>query len=174
MLFYFFYVIIITMIENLTEYNENLLKQLIEYTTKKSRIITYITCLLLLSFAVLLFVIEMYVIGIVLLLMSIFFLFANIFVIKKSFKNIKKVPKFKYLYQFYPENLKIKICSMDEELETVILPYDVITKFVEYKDVMYLYINKNQVLLINICNFENLEDKEIMKRYIQNKGNIKY
>ena len=161
------------MIENLTEYNEHLLNHLIEFTTKKSRIVTYISCLLLLSFGVLLFVFEMYMLGIVLLLMSIFFLFTNIFVIKKTFKNIKKVPKFKYLYQFYPENLKIKT-FLDEELETVILPYDVITKVVEYKENMYLYINKNQILLINVCNFENFEDKEIIKRYIQNKGIVKY
>lgn len=161
------------MIENLTEYNENLLKCLIEFTTKKSRIVTYISCLLLLFFAVLLFVFEMYVLGVVLLSMSVFFLFTNMFVIKKLFNNIKKVPKIKYLYQFYPENLKIKT-FLDEELETVILSYDVITKVVEYKENMYLYLNKNQILLINVCNFENFEDKEIIKRYIQNKGIVKY
>ena len=80
--------------------------------------------------------------------------------------------KIKNRYQFWPEKLNIITFSNNEEISNVEWDYSIISKLVEHDNLLMLYLSNNQALIININNFKNPNDKEIVKRYIYNNNKI--
>lgn len=155
------------MIENTTKYSLNLLKDYITFTTKRSRIISYISSAIIIACAILELIFGEYLLFGVFLGIGLFFLLFNLLMVKITLKKMVQMPQITNKYQFYPENLKITTYSNDNELETTTFSYVLISKFVEKQDVIYLYLNKTQALLVDLKQFANDDEKEIIKRYIQ-------
>ncbi|MGN1208401.1 MAG: YcxB family protein [Christensenellales bacterium] len=156
------------MVENLTEYDKNILKNYVTFTSKKSRIVTYIACVVIIVSAIFEFVFKEYVYGAIFLSVGVLFFIFNLLLVNIALKRISRMPKIKNKYQFLPENLIITTYTNETELESTTLSYTAIVKFVENQEVFYLYLNKSQALLVDTTKFASNEDKEIAKRYIKN------
>ena len=159
------------MVENITVYESKILKDFVTFATKKSRLITYISCLVIVACAILEFVFGEYILGGIFLGVGIMFFIFNLCLVQIALKRTLKMPKIKNHFKFMPDKLEITSYSNDVEMEASTIPYTAIIKIVENKDVMYMYINKTQALLVDISKFASNEDKEIAKRYIINNNN---
>ena len=155
------------MVENKTKYSLNLLKDYVTFTTKRSRIISYISSAIILACAIIEFIFKEFIFGGVFLAVGLFFLIFNLMMVKMALKKMVQMPQITNNYQFYPENLKVTTFSNDNELETTAISYSLITKVIEKEDVMYLYLNRTQALICDLKQFANNEDKEIAKRYMK-------
>ena len=155
------------MIENITDYNYNLLKNFVIFITKRTKITTLIASLVIIICAIIEFIFAEYVMGTIFISVGIFFLITSLNMSKIAVKKLKQMPKLKNKYEFFPENLRVTTYSSEEQLESATISYNMISKIVERENVCYLYLNKTQALIVDNSKFNNLEEKEIVKRYIQ-------
>lgn len=156
------------MIENITEYNNELLKEYIKFTTKKSRIVTFVSVAIILTCAIIELIFGEYLMGGVFAIVGLFFLISNIFIVKVAVKKSTTMPKIKNIYEFLPDTLNIVTFSNGQELGKNSISLKAILKVVENNNCLYLYLNKSQALLVDINNFKDVNDKELVKRYIEN------
>lgn len=156
------------MIENTTEYTSDNLKKFINASLKKSRIICYISLAVVIVFGALniildpkdwVFSVAMFAIALVSTLVV---LFVPVLYLKKA----KTMPLIKNTYQFYPDKVNIITFSNNVEVTKAEWKYNIIKKIKELDNVLLLYLSNNQALIVDISKFADVNDKEILKKYI--------
>lgn len=156
------------MIENTTIYTIDNLKLFINESLKKSRVICYVSLAVVVVFGLLnillepsdwLFSVAMFAIAFI---STIIILITPLFYIKK----MKSMPTIKNIYHFYPDKVCITTYSNDMEVSKGEWQYNIVKKILEKKTLLLLYLNNNQAFLVDISNFANPNDKEIVKKYI--------
>ncbi len=161
------------MIENTTEYNIDILKKFTKFATKKAKIITLICSLIILICSVLEFCLGAYVLGGIFLGLALFFMVANLFTTKFALKKATTMPSIKVEYEFLPDSLNLTTYSNGQQIEKATLAYSTLFKCVECNDLLFLYINKMQALIVDCNKFKESTDKEVVKRYIDSNRVIK-
>ena len=114
------------MVENITVYSENLLKQFVREALKKVAKIMITCSILLILCSILEFVWKDYTFATLLLILSGSTIIFLIFVYKKSLKHGTMMPKIKNIYEIYPE--KIKITTTNHEKLTMGQPTENLVK----------------------------------------------
>lgn len=156
------------MIENTTVYTVDNLKTFIKESIKKSRLICFISLAVVIAFGALnialdpsdwLFSVAMFAIVVISTLVV---LLVPMFYIKKA----KTMPTIKNTYQFYPDKLCITTYSNDIEVSKAEWQYTVVKKIIEKDKLLLLYLNNSQALLVDTEKFNDVNDKEIVKKYI--------
>jgi len=158
------------MIENVTEYEKEYLKTFISVSLKRIRMLCIISSIIVLAFSILYLFLEPkeWIFSLVLCTIVVVSLILVLIMPMLYAKKVSIAPRIRNVYQFWPEKLVITTFSNDEQLSMAEWDYSVITKIVEYKNLLLLYKSNNQAFIININNFKNPNDKEIAKRYIYN------
>lgn len=156
------------MVENITEYKLDLLKDFIKFSIRKNRIITLVCSCIILICALIELLFKEWVMGSVFLLLGITFMFLGIFLVGISLKRAINMPNTKNEYKFLPDKVEITTFSNGKQVGNTTLPYTSIVKVVENNSNLYLYISNVQALIVNINNFKDKNDKELVKAYINN------
>ncbi|MBE5745716.1 MAG: hypothetical protein E7359_00290 [Clostridiales bacterium] len=155
------------MVENITEYTKEILKDYIVFTTKKTRLITFISVAVILICAVIELLFKEYIMSGIFLALALFFFISNLNIVKFAVKKSTSMPQIKNIYEFYPDKLNITTYSNNQEISKNTLALTTIFKVEENNNCLYLYLNKSQALIVNVNNFKDVNDKEVVKRYIQ-------
>jgi len=156
------------MIENITEYTLELLKQFIKYSIKRNRIVTFISSAVILLCALLMFLMNDILFGAFFTVLGVIFLILAFFLMPISMRRATKMPNIINAYQFLPDHMIITTFSNGKNLGTSKISYTAITKIVENKNHMYLYLNRLQALVVDANLFKESTDKEVLKAYIKN------
>ena len=161
------------MIDNTTEYTNGILKDYILFTTKKTRKITFISVAVIIICSIIELIFGEYLMAGVFFAVGLFFFISNFYIVKLAVKKSVAMPKIKNVYEFLPDKLNITTFSNNEEVSKNSIALKTIFKVVENKGCLYLYLNKSQALLVEIKNFKDINDKELVKRYIEDNKTIK-
>lgn len=155
------------MIENITEYNKKILMDYIKYTTKRNRMITFISVAIILICAIIEFIVGEFLMGGIFAVVGAFFFITNLYIVKLAVKKSTAMPKIKNKYEFLPESVNITTFSNNQEISKSSISLANIIKVIENENCLYLYLNKSQALLVDIASFKEVNDKEIVKKYIK-------
>lgn len=156
------------MVENITEYKTELMKEYLKYSVKKSRRTTFICSGVIMLCALLEFLFQEYIMGAIFVLVGAFFITMACLMVPISMKKVTAMPKIKNEYQFYPDKMVITTYSKNENLGSSTIPYVAIFKVVENNNALYIYLNKVQALVVDNATFKENSDKEVVKAYIRN------
>lgn len=156
------------MIENITEYKLELMKEYLKYSIKKSRTTTFVCSGIIILCSLLEFLFKEYIMAGVFLAVGLFFLAIAFIMLPISMKKVTAMPDIKNEYKFFPDKLVVETFSKDKSLGTSTIPYNAIFKVAENNNVLYIYLNKVQALVVNTDNFKESTDKEVVKAYISN------
>lgn len=154
------------MIENKTEYTNDILKDYILFSTKKTRLITFISVAVIIVCSIIELIFGEYLMAGIFFAVGLFFFLSNFYIVKFAVKKSVAMPKIKNHYEFLPDKLNIITYSNNEEVSKNTISLKAIFKVIENKDCLYLYLNKSQALIVKISNFNDKNDKELVKRYI--------
>ena len=162
------------MIENITEYEKDNLKTFIYISLKRTRLLSIISSIIVLVFSIVYIILEPkdWIFSLILCVVAIISLILVLIMPNIYVNRATVAPKIKNVYKFWPEKLNIVTFSNDDEISNVEWGYSLISKIVEYKNLLLLYLNNKQALIININSFKNPNDKEIIKRYIYDNNKI--
>lgn len=156
------------MIENTTVYTIDNLKLFIKESLKKSRLICYISLAIVVVFGALNIILDPkdWLFSVLMFAIALISTLVVLIVPKLYIKKVKSMPTIKNTYQFYPDKLNITTYSNDVEVSKAEWQYNVIKKVVEKDNLLLLYLNNNQALLVSVPSFKDANDKEIVKKYI--------
>lgn len=157
------------MIENVTIYSKNLLKNYLWRALKAPLIINIIILFCTLASGL----VNIYALGdtttgYVLICIALFLALFVISAICNAFKRNINVISLINEYKFTPEILEATTFSSSNiEIGKSILHLKQINKVVENKNALYLYLDKTRALLLDINGFKDKTDKLVLIKYLQ-------
>lgn len=156
------------MIENITIYNKDILKDFIKVSIKRNKIVTLVCSIIILVCAIIEVLLGEYLMGGLFFCLGAFFFTISFCLVPISLKRSSKMPSVKNHYQFYPDKLVVSTSSNGNELGSSTINYNAIVKVVDNNQFIYLYINKVQALIVDVAKFNESSDKEVLLAYINN------
>ena len=101
------------MVENITEYTIDILKEYVKYNSKRAKIITLISSIIIFVCGIIEIILNELLTGIIFIVLSGFFFSLNFLTTKLAIKQSTIKPKIKNVYNFEPDKVKVTTYSAD-------------------------------------------------------------